>query len=48
MGPFATKMKKKILQNWCFCKIFASTSEAHIKKILTLLKEIVIFFGIDN
>ena len=45
--PFATKMKK-ILQNWCFCKIFDFTSEAHITKKLTLLKQIAIFFRIDN
>ena len=34
---------EKILQNWCFCKIFAFTSEAHITKKLKLLKHIVIF-----
>ena len=38
----ATKMKK-ILQNWCFCKIFAFTSEAHITKKLTLLKKLSFF-----
>ena len=32
--PFAAKMKK-ILQNWCFCKIFDFTSKAHITKKLT-------------
>ena len=39
------KWKKK-LQN--FCKIFDFTSEAHITKKLTLPKQIVIFFRIDN
>ena len=34
---------KKILQNWCFGKIFAFTSEAHIKKKLTLLKKMSFF-----
>ena len=42
------KWKKKILQNWRFCKIFAFTSEAHITKKLILLKQIVIVFRIDN
>ena len=36
---------EKILQNWCFCKIFDFTSEAHITKKLTLLKQIAIFFS---
>ena len=39
---------EKILQNWCFCKIFAFTSKAHITKKLTLPKQIVIFPKIDN
>ena len=34
---------EKILQKWCFCKIFAFTIEAHITKKLKLLKHIVIF-----
>ena len=34
---------KKILQNWCFCKIFAFTGEAHITKTLTLLKKLSFF-----
>ena len=34
---------EKILQNWCFCKIFAFTSEAHITEKFTLPKQIVIF-----
>ena len=34
---------KKILQNWCFCKTFAFTSEAHITKKLTLLKKLSFF-----
>ena len=37
-----------ILQNCCFCKIFAFTSEAHITEKFTLPKQIVIFFRIDN
>ena len=45
--PLSTKMKK-ILQNWCFCKIFDFTYEAHITKKLTLLKQIAIFFRNDN
>ena len=36
---------QKNLQNWCFCKILAFNSEAHITKKLTLLKLIVIFFS---
>ena len=36
---------EKILQNWCFCKIFAFTSEAHITEKFTLPKQIVIFFS---
>ena len=44
MGTICYKIEK-ILQNWCFCKIFDFTSEAHITKKLTLLKQIVIFFS---
>ena len=57
ISPLKTKLfencdywlqKWKNLQNWCFCKIFAFTSEAHITKKLTLLILIVIFFKIYN
>ena len=34
---------EKILQNWCFCKIFDFTRNAHITKKLTLLTKIAIF-----
>ena len=42
MGTICYK-NEKIFQNWCFWKIFAFTSEAHITKKLTLLKQIDIF-----
>ena len=45
--PFATKMEKSF-KIGVFCKIFDFTSEAHITKKLTLLKQIAIFFRIDN
>ena len=44
MVTICYKNEKKF-QNWCFCKIFDFTSEAHITKKITLLKQIVIFFS---
>ena len=43
MVTICYKNEKKILQNCCFYKIFAFTSEAHITGKFTLPKQIVIF-----
>ena len=36
---------KKILQNWCFCKLLAFTSEAHITKIINTCRNNCHFFS---